>query len=122
MICLALTIPQKTKHSVARLKKTKPIRTKLDSLFVIGNKTKAENIVISDARFVYEIEKVRDNKSLLFNYKVTTVSIVSTRSPKDSHVSENHLENYTNFDFVVENNKSLTELYVEIDKILNKIK
>jgi hypothetical protein len=84
-------------------------------------KTISTNIVISDARFTYEIDSIKNEASLRHQHKVATILIKSDRSPIDKHISENHLENYDNFDFILENNKSLNDLYSEIDKVIPQI-
>lgn len=85
-------------------------------------KTKSENVVISDARFTYEIEKIKENESLQFNYNIYSINIESKRAVINNHISEKHLDTYKDFDFNIDNNGSLTELYREVDKILFSIK
>lgn len=84
-------------------------------------KVQSINVVISDARFEYEIEEIQKDKALQHNFNIYTVRIVNNKISEDLHISETHLNNYTNYDFILENNSTLQSLYSNIDTIIKTI-
>lgn len=74
------------------------------------------NLVISDVRFPNEIEAIRNKEGIVI--KVTRNGVESA----GNHSSETILDDYTDWDYVIENNKSLYDLALEIEAILLKEK
>lgn len=95
---------------------------------IVENKIKdtSDNIIITDARFIYEIEYFKNSSYINHNYSVNTILInrenVNPSSSNSSHISENHFKNYKNFDFVVQNESTLDNFYKKIKDIMEKIK
>jgi hypothetical protein len=76
-------------------------------------KNSDKNIVIPDFRFVHEIEEFRKISNFkLWNVKRNTIN-------EDIHISETCLDNYQNFDLIIDNNYSKEELYQIINNIIN---
>jgi hypothetical protein len=79
-----------------------------------------ENYYCSDVRFKNEFYELKKNgwKCVKINRKINTDLVY-----KSEHISENELDILpdTEWDFVIENNGSLQELYDRIDEIIRKI-
>lgn len=79
------------------------------------------NIFVTDARFPNEIEALK-------NLGFTVCKINRSEENKGdigrdtSHPSEVSLDDYTAWDFVIENNETLEDLYKKVDNIINKVK
>ena len=75
--------------------------------------------IVSDIRFPIEIEKIKENFD-----DVTTIKMIRESDELDSsqkaHVSENALDDYEGFDFVIDNNKTLDDLKNKIEEIYRK--
>jgi len=74
------------------------------------------NFVITDCRFPNEIDKVKDELENFYN--ITSIRIHRNTGLHDTHLSETALDDYTDFDYVIENNGTLEELYQKVDRIL----
>lgn len=74
-------------------------------------------IIISDARFVDEIEDVKKyNKSVTvikINGKDNNLNVV-----QKNHITETALDDYDNYDYVINNNGSLNELVKKVESFL----
>lgn len=70
-------------------------------------------VVISDCRFIKEIEEVKKRGGFVFK-------IVRNLSFFDSHPSENEVDLYQNYDAIIENNGTIKDLYKEVDQIVKK--
>jgi hypothetical protein len=76
------------------------------------------NFYVTDVRFPNEAETLKNNGFCL-------VKIDRNNRPDEeraSHASENALNDYTNWDFVINNNDSLESLYEQLNKIVQIIK
>jgi len=73
-----------------------------------------ENVIISDLRFEHEYEffKKRGAKFVLINRPLI--------SKNCSHISENNFNDF-DFDFIIENDKTVGDFIEESDKIIKKI-
>jgi len=80
--------------------------------------TNKKLVVVSDARFNYEIEGII--KQLRKYYEIFTIQIKRYTGLIDSHTSEKGVE--YGFDFYIDNNDTLEELKIKIDKICECIK
>jgi len=78
-------------------------------------------IIISDARFESEIEEIKKQ-----NKNVTVIKIEGKQNTltteQKQHITETALNNYNNYDYIIENNKTLEELKQKITKIMEEIK
>lgn len=76
--------------------------------------------IITDVRFPNEIESLMDDPEL----DVTTIRInrdMDRDSSINEHPSETALDDYTHFDFIVDNNGTLEDLWNAMDTIYNII-
>jgi dephospho-CoA kinase len=79
------------------------------------------NQVISDVRFVYELEYL--STVLLKCYNIYTIRIKRDTGLEDNDISETHMDDYPdeNFDFVIDNNGTLDDLKDRFEEIYKYI-
>jgi len=76
-------------------------------------------IIISDARFISEIENIKDKNTTVINIK----GLENNLSEKQKqHITETALNNYNQYDYIIENNKTIEELKKQINKIMEEKK
>jgi len=77
-----------------------------------------ELILISDVRFENELEMLKKN-----GFKIIRVNrdINMLNENQANHKSEINLDNYSDYDYVIENNGTLNELYEKLRVIINNI-
>lgn len=79
-------------------------------------------IVISDARFVKEIEKIRENFKNVTSINVIRPNYVSELTDEQkSHATEIGLDGYNGFDYEIVNDGTLEELYDKVKKVAIEI-
>ena len=78
----------------------------------MANYTKTSNWIISDVRFPGEVKAIHDKKGIVI--RINRPSIIST----DQHESETALDDYDNFDYVIENVGDIPELIEKVKDIL----
>ena len=85
------------------------------------------NIVISDVRFINEIETFKDLMLEAFdenNIKFTTIRIdrpiENDNAEWHKDISEIDLDNYKDFDYIIANDSDIDSLYRKIDKIMKE--
>lgn len=83
----------------------------LESFKLFLEENKDKKIVIADLRFKHEYD-------FLKSYHFNIIKVERNKNLLDSHPSENEYKHFKP-DFVISNNKSKTELYVEIDTIID---
>jgi hypothetical protein len=69
--------------------------------------------IIPDVRFVNEAEAIKSRGGILIKVERDT-------GYTDNHASEHALDNYTNFDYVIQNNGTIEELISKVKEILLK--
>lgn len=74
------------------------------------------NWIITGTRFENEVQAVKDRDGI--NIRINRSSLEST----DTHESEIALDNYTEFDYIIENNGTIEELIEKVREILIKEK
>ena len=74
------------------------------------NKT---NLLITDLRFPNEYEEIRKRKGII-------IRINSNRAKKSSHISECALDNHI-FDYIIDNNGTIDDLYEKVNIIITKL-
>ena len=107
---------------------TEIIRNKIDPEFHINRLLQDievlsyffDTFIVNDVRYPIEIEKVKEKFDNVTTIKIFRESDELTESQK-KEVSETALDDYTEFDFVVDNSGSLEDLELEANKILNEI-
>lgn len=106
------------------------IKTKIDDSFLIKRIIEDikvysyfyDVIIISDARFPDEIDNIRNSFE-----NVRTIKLLGQENKKltafqKNHASEVGLENYNNYDYIVDNNGTLDDLKNKIENILSEVK
>lgn len=74
------------------------------------------NVVVSDVRFELEQLWAKKRGALMVLIKRPTLDL-----PKDSHVSENQLNDETNFNTVIMNDESLSRFQIELDSYFSYV-
>lgn len=74
---------------------------------------KPPNWIITDVRFFNEAKAIKDRGGIL-------IRVDRDSDSKDSHVSENELITYKDWDYVIDNNYSLSELILRVRQIMFK--
>jgi hypothetical protein len=69
------------------------------------------NLLISDLRFPNEYEEIKKRNGII-------IRINSNREKKSDHISECALDNH-NFDYIIDNNGTLDELYEQVNNVIN---
>ncbi len=79
-----------------------------------------DNIIISDVRYPEEINQIKKEYSNVYAIQVTRNYKNNLKKEEQEHESEHALENYKNFDFIIENDQ-IDELNKKINEILENI-
>lgn len=74
--------------------------------------------LITDCRFPNEVESVKNLDGLCIRINR---NLCCTDSRDLNHPSEIALDNYTNFDYIIDNNCTLDELRVKVEDLISKI-
>lgn len=77
-----------------------------------------KDIIIPDVRFLNEAEEIKERGGLLI--KVNNKHANNIISLENKHISEIEMDNYQDFDIVINNNSSIDDLLKEIEKIIKK--
>lgn len=104
------------------------IRNKIDENFHINRLLEDIKVlsyffdyfIVSDIRFPVEIEKIKDNYKDVVTIKMIRESDELTIDQK-SNRTETSLDEYTDFDYIINNNKSLEDLKSKALDILKEI-
>lgn len=75
-------------------------------------------IIISDARFQDEIENIKTNNKVVI--KIEGIENNLTEKQKQ-HITETALNNYNNYDYIIENKNTKEDLKTQIEKIMEEI-
>lgn len=111
-------------RSILQIYGTNIFRNRVDMYYWIKKeeqniqKTNKDVIIIPDVRFPNELNYFKNNKSY------NTISIKVNRNikgQKDKHKSETALDNYKNWDTIINNNSTLEALRKKANKIISKI-
>lgn len=84
--------------------------------YAIGQSWKNDNVVFSDVRFRNEATAVQKNWGV--NWRINRPGTKAA----NAHISETQMDNYRDFDVVLENNGSVQELHDQIDMIMENSK
>jgi hypothetical protein len=92
------------------------------SEFDITEKDELPNWIITDTRFPNEMDAVKSKNGLVIKVERTLKLRKGYDTPNetDLHPSETSLDNYTEWDYVIENNGTLEELRAKVMLILEK--
>ncbi len=72
-------------------------------------------IIISDARYIEEIESIKKE----FNH-VISIHIIKNTNINSNHITEISLDNYNNYDYIIENNIE-EELYNKVKGVVKSL-
>lgn len=70
------------------------------------------NIVVTDLRFQNEVDMIKNLNGIVIKVNRHTVT------PLDEHESEKGIDLIINYDYLVENNSTIEQLYKKIDEVL----
>ena len=84
--------------------------------YVLKNVGENDKITISDVRFPNEAALIKKYKG----YLIRVNRDIKNEFGMD-HISETALDEYVGFDYILDNNGTLNELYAGIDDVLNSI-
>lgn len=78
-------------------------------------------IVITDARLVNEIDLPKKNFNNIITIRVNKKSDNGLTNIQKNHITETDLDNYNNFDYILDNNKNYEELVDNLNKVLKEV-
>lgn|SRR5574344_71863 len=79
-------------------------------------------ITISDARFPEELDAIAQNFSNVYKIKVDRENFNShLTNIEQQHLTETALDNYNNYDFVIDNDGTIEDLALKVYAILDKL-
>ena len=89
----------------------------------LKSQPKEGNVFCADVRFKNEFEALKRDGFVLIKLVRNTINENRVGTGNSTHVSENDLDNYEDekWDYVIDNNGSLDELYNKLDEIVNII-
>lgn len=76
-------------------------------------------IIISDARFVTEIENIKNNNTTVIKIEGKENNLTEIQK---NHITETALDNYNKYDYIIKNNKTKENLKKQIGKIMEELK
>ncbi len=79
-------------------------------------------IIISDARFVSEITMVKDSFLDVISINILRDAINELTLEEKGHITENGLDGYDDYDYVIDNNGSLDDLRNKVIEIVGGLK
>ncbi len=104
------------------------IRNKIDQNFHINRLVQDlevlsyfyDTFIVSDVRFPVEIEKVKEKYDEVVTIKISRDSEELNQSQKNN-ITETALDNYTDYDYVIDNNGTLEELEQKAVDIIKEV-
>ena len=104
------------------------IRNKIDQNFHINRLVQDlevlsyfyDTFIVSDVRFPVEIEKVKEKYDEVITIKISRDSEELNQSQKNN-ITETALDNYTDYDYVIDNNGTLEELEQKAVDIIKEV-
>lgn len=78
-------------------------------------------IIITDARLVNEIKIPKENFDNVITIRVNKNADNRLTDIQKKHITETGLDNYSNFDYIIDNNGSYKELVDNLNKILKEV-
>lgn len=78
-------------------------------------------IIITDARLAEEIEIPKNKFSNVTTIRINREVDNNLTSKQKEHITETGLDNYTNFDYIIENNENYGKLVDEVKRIINGV-
>lgn len=75
-------------------------------------------IIIGDARFVEEIEDIKNNFCNVISVNIRRENKDLLTKKEQLHITETALDNYENYDYVIENNGTIEELERKLEEMI----
>lgn len=79
-------------------------------------------IIVTDARLVPEIKMPKEEFKNVVTIRITSNRDNELSNEQQKHITETGLDNYSDFDYIIENNTSIEELKNKVIKIMNEVK
>ena len=79
-------------------------------------------IIVTDARLVQEIKMPKEEFKNVVTIRITSNRDNELSNEQQKHITETGLDNYSDFDYIIENNTSIEELKNKVIKIMNEVK
>ena len=106
----------KIQELIPNIGKTFWIKSLLNNELITKLMTNKEyKIVISDLRFIHELEEIKKINIQFFHIRINNNNLNYTI---DNHISENEFYKLK-YDYVINNNNSIYDYYYEIEKLMN---
>ena len=78
-------------------------------------------IVITDARLIDEVEDIKDNFNNVITIRINRNIDNNLTSSEKNHITETGLDNYNNFDYVIDNNDNYKYLENSVNVVLEEL-
>lgn len=79
-----------------------------------------DNIIITDARLIEEIEIPKREFKNIITIRVNRLGVNDLTEEQQKHITETNLDDYSNFDYVIDNN-TIEQLQKDVLKILENL-
>ena len=93
----------------------------LDKLFSTLDLSSKDNIIITDARFKNEFLACKKNGFILIKIEADDTTRIARGADIRPHASEIDMDEYNEYDYVIENNGTIDEFYTKLLNILSDI-
>jgi len=104
----------KSPRQLLQLIGTDIVRKYIDENFWIKHfnfyidKNEHKNIIVSDVRFINELNEIKNKNGILIKINRNEIN----KNLNDNHISETELDNYNEYDFIINNNFNSLDEYV----------
>lgn len=75
-------------------------------------------IIVGDARFIEEIEDIKNNFSNVVSINIRRENKDLLTKKEQLHITETALDNYENYDYIIENNGTIEELERKLEEMI----
>jgi dephospho-CoA kinase len=89
--------------------------------YSIFNDYNEDNIFVTDARFPNEIELLKQHGFKICRIDATEENRISRGATNLTHASETALDNYTDYDYIIDNNEKIEKFYGKMEIIYNEL-
>ncbi len=109
---------------------TNIIRNKIDNMFFINRIIEdikvysyyCDVITISDARLPLELDMVNKNFDNVYKIRIERPSFENNLTKDErKHITETALDNYNDYDYIIENSGTIEELNEKVKKIVSEV-
>lgn len=109
---------------------TNIIRNKIDNMFFINRIIEdikvysyyCDVITISDARLPLELDSIKNNFDNVYKIRIKRPSFENNLTKNErNHITETALDNYNDYDYVIENDGTIEELNEKVKKVISEV-